>query len=575
MKAKSNKTRDYTFNLLKYLKEFKGQLITVVGLLILAIAAGLGVPYLNSIIVNNVIANSDYKLLILVVLAVLALMIIESTVVFFQSRVIARIGHNVSATIRQDLYESIEKSDVDFFSTHTSGDMLQRVTNYVDEFANFLSNFVVILATNGFKLVLVIVFMLALSPLLTLVIFGSLIINFCFLFLLKNVIAKKSGKIKIQEALRINAVMNTIKGRKLIKAYNQQEDAINSYEKAIDSYTHEWSRYVRVNELFVPGVEILWYLGAVLLYFVSFYLLNSETIALTIGAVIAVNGYVTQLTNPLIQLGVVLQQIGGLKGAADNVFSLIEKKPAIAEIDNPISLNEITKIKFDKVGLTIKRKKLVDDLTVTLYKGETVGFACTNEKARSQIALLMMRYVDATKGLIEINDINIKNLRITNLRNNCVSMDTVGLVFNTTALENIRYARELATDEQVIAAAKLSGAHKFISKLSQGYDTILDQSVPLSVGQRQAISFARVLLHNPQVYIFDDISNNLAQVVKENTIEIITTHLKDKTVVIISNDEQMLSLCDKVVFMDSNSTVIDTHDNLMSSNEYYAQHIES
>lgn len=573
MKAKSNKPRDYTLNLFKYLKEFKGQLLIVVILLVVAIAAGLGVPYLNSIIVNVVIVDANFTLLILIVLAILALMLLESTMVFVQSRKLAKIGHNVTATIRQELYVSIEKSDVNFFSTYTTGDMLQRLTSYIDEFANFLSNFVIVLAINGFKLVLVIVFMLALSPQLTLVILVSLIINFCFLFTLKKALSKKSESIKVQEAKRINAVMNTIKGRKLIKAYNQQEEAISSYEKAIDSYTKEWSKYVSINELFVPGVEILWYIGAVAFYFISFYLLNSPTAALTIGAVIAINGYVTQLTNPLIQLGVVLQQIGGLKGAANNVFKLIETKPQVTEIANPISFNEINSIIFNKVSLTVKRKRLIDDLSVTIKKGETVGFACADKRTRSQVALLLMRYLDVTKGSIEVNDTNIKEMRITNVRNNCVRMDTVGLVFNTTVLENIRYARELATDEQVIAAAKLSGAHKFITKLSQGYDTILDSSVTLSVGQRQSISFARALLHNPQVLIFDDISNNLAQSVKETTIETIKTYLADKTVIIISDDGQMLELCDKVVFMDSNSTLTETHANLMTYDRY-AQHIE-
>lgn len=572
-KKQKSKNSGYVLALIKRLAPYKKQLIFVLILLLVAMVAGLSVPYINSMIVNNVLPKADMFLLVAFCMGILVLMLTESTIVFFQTRIMAKAGFEVAADIRQILFAKIQAQDLSFFQSYSKGDLQQRITGYVDEFAGFLSNYAIIFLINSFKLLVVLVFMFSLSWQLGLVVAAALVLEFLFLNWLKARLAKRGTVCKVYEGRRTSQVINNIKNSQLTLAYNRCEYNIKNYGKVVDEYTKQYTKYVALNELFVPGVESLWYWASVCIYMISYLLIGQTPSLLSIGVIIAFCGYITQMTSPLIQLGTVLQQIGAIEGACINVFGLIDRQNDIVESADPkyfYTFND--QIKFVSAQVKVKDTLPVKDVSFTVYKAQTVGIASSSSMTRGIIAGLFTRQHDVDKGQILIDGIDIKELKLSNLRNNIVVMDSEGYVFRTTAIENIRYADTLATDEQCQRAAKAAGIHDFIMAMPNGYETELPENgVGISDGQKQLFSFARILLHAPQVYVFNDIASTIGQITKESMIRTIVTDLSDKTVVVISTDEDFLAACDKVVFIEDGEVVaVGKHDTLLEMPEYKA-----
>lgn len=572
-RVKQPKKVSYVFHLFRMLAPYKKLLIIVIAMLLVAMAAGLSVPYINGIIVNSVLPASDFFLLTALCAGIFLLMLSESFIVFFQTRIMAKTGYEVITEVRQTLFAKIQAQDLTFFQFYSKGDLQQRLNGYVDEFATFLSNYVIIFMLNGFRLLIVLVFMFSLSWQLGLIVVAAIVVEFVFLSGMKTVLAKRGTICKVFEGLRTSHIIDNIKNAQLTAAYNRTEENIKEYGKVVDEYTRQYCKYIAVNEFFVPGVETFWYWASICIYLISYLLLSQSASILSIGVVIAFCGYITQMTTPLIQLGTVLQQIGAIEGACVNVFGLLERKPDIVEAVSPKYFYTLQEgIKFVSAGVTVGGVTPVSDVSFTVYKAETVGITSSDSLVRSVLAELFTRQYDVDRGQILVDNVDIKDIKLSNLRNNVVVMNGDGYVFKTSAMENIRYADPMATDEQCERAAKSAGAAEFIELMPKGYATVLPEGgTGLSEGEKQLISFARVLLHSPQVYVFNNIASSIGQIAKESIIRTIITDLSDKTVVIVSTDEDMLSACDKVVFVED-GTVLATgrHEQLLELERYRA-----
>ena len=546
---KKTKKPSYFLWLFQYLKPYKTSLVWMVVLLFFAMGAAFSVPFLNSFIVNRVIPDGDYGMLTGLLVACLLLMLTESTITFVESRMMAKAGMTVAGKIREEVFEKLQGFPLSFYETKSRGDLLQRTTNYVDELSNFLSNYAIVFVSNIFKVVVVLIFMLTLSWQLALVVFGALAINFCFLLVTRKILGKRSKNVKIYEARRSDAVIENINGMLLTLAYNRTEQNLEEYGKVLDDYTGIWMRFVKVNELFQPGVEMLWYYGSIVVYVVSFLLLKEQAQALTLGAVVAFSGYVTQMTTPLIQLGIVLQQVGVLEGACANIFEILSRKQVILEKEGAQAFTALqNEMEWKDVSLGKGESLPIRHLSFTVRKGEIVGICGENEKALHLIAKLLMRHLDVTEGSITLDGTNIKDLKLASIRKNIVAVDSEGYIFHTTVLDNIRYAKANATEEECIDAAKRAGAHEFIARLRDGYETVLEEKGEgLSNGEKQLISLARLLLHSPEIYVFMEAAGNIGKGTKDKILKTLTTELKDKTRIIIGNDEDMLGVCDRVI----------------------------
>ncbi len=503
------------------------------------------------------------KISFLIILAFIFKNIFQYTSNYF----IAYVEQGVIRNLRDELYEHIHKLPMNFFKNEKTGDLISRFTNDV----NIIQQSITAVFLNLFQdpLTILVFFGIAFSISWKLTLFALLIVPFSVLIigLIGSLLRKQSYLLQQKLGTIVNVLHETISGVKIVKAFGMEEYENRRFKKETQKYFKIILKKVRIRNISSPSTEIIAViLGAAMLYYGGRLVLIENEIKASEFMVFLFA--IFQMMPPMKNMSQLNNKVQESIGAGMRIFEILNIQPEINDIENPEALEDF-KEKIEFVDVTFSYadspEKIIDKANFVANKGEIIAFVGSSGAGKTTLVDLIPRFFDPSSGEILVDGINIKKVKIKDLRKlmGIVTQETV--LFNESVYKNIAYGLSDVPIEKIIEVAKIANAHKFIEEMPNGYETIIgERGTKISGGQRQRLSIARALLKNPPIMIFDEATSaldNESEVLVQEAIE----HLmKERTTFVIAHRLSTIRNANKIIVMDRGKIVQQgKHDDLL------------
>jgi len=529
-------------------------------------------------ITDVVIPNKDYAALVYMVLSMVLLAVVEISITFVHSRLMGKTGHSLIAQIRQDIFYKLQELPFEYFDNRPNGKIVVRVTEYVNGLANFFTNFVMMFVIYIIKIIVVTVLMLVLSPKLTLIVFLTVIPMMAAVFTLRYVIRKLFAVHRAKISNRTAFLVETIMGEKIIKNYNRSELNMEIYQEVHEASLKQWKKIFCRNELNTPIVEFFWNAGTLCLYGVALgMLLNGDSI-INVGLMTTFTAYMSQFSGPLTQIAAMIQNLAQVSSNLEQVFDTIDYPVTIKDMEGSEVLKNVEgNIDFNDITFAYEEGvNILENFDLHVKKGETIALVGPTGAGKTTVINMLTRFYDVQQGSVTIDGRDVREVTLDSLRKEVGVLMQDPFIFKGTVMENIRYGRPDATDEECIAAAKAIYADRCIDKLKGGYEHVLDErGEGLSAGEKQLISFARIILKNPSVIILDEATSSIDTETENLIKQALDVIIKDKTAFIVAHRLSTIRNADRILYI-ANKGIAEqgTHEELMAKKGlYYALNI--
>lgn len=560
--------------LLRYAVPYRRMFILVLLLMLIAVASSLVTPLLLQYIVNTVIPDfsDDYRQFAVAIGCFVLAGAAEIGITFFQQRKMGRMGHGIIADIRHDIFYKLQVLPFDYFDNRPAGKIVVRVTDYIAELADFFTNYLMTFILNVVKIVVVTVIMLVLSPLLTLAVYCAVVPLAVCVFLIRRAIRRLFRSHRAKVSNRSAFLVESIMGEKIIQNYNRSAYNEQIYhDLQLDSAKY-WMRIVRRNELNTPVVELFWNIGTVLLYAFAFYLQQSGVAGIT-GTAVAFLSYMTLFSAPLTQLSVIVQNLAQVSANLERVFETIDTPPSIADDAESVELGDVQgTVDFEDVTFCYEEGlNILEHFNLHVRPGETIALVGPTGAGKTTVINLMTRFYDVKSGAVKIDGVDVRHIKLHSLRRKVGVLMQDPFLFKGTVMENIRYGRPDATDEECVAAAKAIFADECIMRLQDGYYTQLaEQGEGLSAGEKQLISFARIILKDPSVVILDEATSSVASDTEKRIQSALEVMLRGRTSFIVAHRLSTIRNADRILFIANKGIAEEgTHEQLIKRRGLY------
>ena len=527
-------------------------------------------PYLIKIIIDDgIVTGNQRNLIVLISFMVLAgysRAISIGTRRYFGMHV----SYNVEAGIRNKIFTHMQKLAFNYHDKVPTGELMARASSDASQVR--LAFAIAPLATaNIFLLLILSITLLTLSlPLGAIVILSIPAV----LWLASNFSSKAMGvslKVKESEARMTTEVEEQLGGIRVVKAFGNEEYASSKVESAVSNIYDTSLDYLKLRTRFVPMFELIPMIITLAVLLLGGYLSINEFISL--GEFIAFTQYVFLLLWPLRITAWFLSEIPSSVAAGTRILELLDEVPLITDSESTKSLpnDGNGSISFNQVNFKYGKEKIFDNLSFNVDGKKTVAIVGATGSGKSTLAYLLPRLYEIESGSIEIDGVNINDLKLNELRSNVSLAFEESFLFSSTARENISLGLGNATQEEVERAALTARAHEFISLLPESYETkVGERGYGLSGGQRQRIALARAILRKPRVLILDDALSAVDASTEEEIRNELKTVMKNMTTLIITNRAPTIELCDEVVFIEDGSVKAQgTHAELIDNVDTY------
>lgn len=535
--------------LLRYVKPHKLKMTVTVLVMLAASVLGLIGPLLIKDAIDNKIPNRDITGIVLLSVIFLVTIVIGAIFSKIRIRLMSQVGHGIIKTIREDIFFHLQKLPFVYYDSRPHGKILVRVMNYVNSLSDLLSNGLINLITDVFTLVCIVVFMLFIDVKLTLIsLIGLPILVVCILVIKR--IQRKRTQILSMKQSNLNAYIHeSICGIKVTQSFSRQETNKEIFDDQNVQYRYAWMKFVKANFILWPIVDTISTSGVVLIYFAGIFWFSD----ITVGALVAFMGFVWRFWQPINTIGNFYNQIINAMAYLERIFETMDEKIEIADIEGAQDMPDIKgDVEFDNVTFSYEDGNVIlDNVSYKVNRGSSIALVGPTGAGKTTIINLLSRFYDVQSGKVLIDGIDIKTVTLKSLRKQMGVMLQDTFLFSGTIMDNIKYARPEATDEEAIEAAKTVCAHDFIIKLDKGYDTeINERGTRLSNGQRQLISFARALLANPKILILDEATSSIDTETERLLQKGLLQLLKGRTSFIIAHRLSTIMNSDCIMYID-------------------------
>ena len=553
-----------------YLKPYKKSLTKLLVVILLSnIIMVLG-PYLTSIVIDEAIPNKDTTQMGWIILIFSLATLVGGWCSRYRIQHITLLGQNVLKDMRSQIFEHLQKLSFSYFDTRPHGKIVIRVVNYINSLSDLLSNGLINVISDVLSLVVTLVFMFSLNVKLTLYSF----ILLPFLFLVTLIIQKAQRK-AFQEVSNKQANLNayiheSISGIKVTQSFTRESMNNEIFSEVSQEQRTTWLKAVKIQLLLAPTIQNSATLTISLIYFIG---VKSLGVDVTTGVLIAFIGYVNNFWNPMVNIGNFYNSLVTGTAYLERIFETLDVEPEITDKDGAFVMPPVKgDVVFEEVTFGYKPKQTIfEKLSFHVKPGETIAIVGPTGAGKSTIINLISRFYDVNEGAILVDGIDIRDVTLKSLRDQIGVMLQDTFIFSGTIMENIRYGKLDATEEEIITAAKIVRAHEFIMQQKEGYRTVIkERGSTLSAGQRQLISFARTLLANPKVLILDEATSSIDTQTEILLQEGLDQLLEGRTAFIIAhrlstikNSTRIFYIADKVI-QESGS-----HDELMNQKGLY------
>ncbi|MBC1316256.1 ABC transporter ATP-binding protein [Listeria booriae] len=549
--------------------------ITLFVILLANVATMLG-PYLTKVVIDTAIPQKDMTLLAWLGVAFVASVIVTGLCMWYRIGAITRIGQDILKDMRFSIFEHLQKLPFVYFDSRPHGKILIRVVNYINTLSDLLSNGLINLISDILSVVVTLAFMFAIDVKMTLYSLILIPVLFVIVMVIKNAQRRAYQQLSNKQS-NLNAYIHeSIAGIKVTQSFSRETENHEIFTEVSDAYRESWMKAVKIQFLLWPGVQNIAVITTCLIYFVGIKGLGVEV---STGTLVAFVGYVGNFWNPVINIGNFYNSLITATAYLERIFETMDVEPDIIDAPNARQMPTIKgNVRFDNVYFRYEEgKNILKGISFDVKAGESIALVGPTGAGKTTVINLLSRFYDINEGEISVDGENIAEVKLRSLREQMGVMLQDTFIFSGTILENIRYGKLDATEEEVIAAAKVVRAHDFISALKDGYHAeVKERGSTLSAGQRQLISFARALLADPKILILDEATSSIDTQTEMLLQEGLEKLLEGRTSFIIAHRLSTIKNSSRIFYID-NGRIQESgsHDELMAKKGYYYQLYQS
>ncbi|WP_138207491.1 ABC transporter ATP-binding protein [Haloimpatiens lingqiaonensis] len=569
--------------LIKYLSAYKFSIITV---LIFAIGSSafsiVGPKVLGKVttkIFEGIMAkisgtgNIDFDYIEKIIIILIGLYLLSAALSYVQGWIMTNVAMKVSYNFRKEISEKINRMPLKYFDNTNQGEVLSRVTNDVDTLSQTLNQSLTQIITSVTTVLGVLIMMFSISWQMSLVAIGIIPVSMIIIM----IIVKNSQKFFKQQQDYLGNVNGHVEemygGHIVMKAFNGEKRSIEQFNKLNDKlYGAAWKSQF-LTSIMMPLMNFVGNLGYVAVSILGGYLVVKRTIE--VGDIQAFIQYVRQFTQPIAQIANISNILQQTAASAERVFEFLDEEEEVPEAKNPVKLNEVQgHVEFKNVHFGYNPEKtIINDFSANIKPGQKVAIVGPTGAGKTTMVKLLMRFYDVNQGAILVDGYDIRDFTRNDLRSmfGMVLQDT--WLYNGSIMENIRYGRVDATDEEVVEAAKSARVDSFVHALPDGYNMVLNEEASnISQGQKQLITIARAILAKPKILILDEATSSIDTRTEVQIKLAMDALAKDCTSFIIAHRLSTIRDADLILVMNNGDIVEQgNHNELLVKDGFYAK----
>jgi len=567
------KAYDHTVvtRLLRYLKDYKGRFAIAFVSMIVYTLTLLAMPQLVGMAIDDLTATRDISRLTIWLGFFIGNGLLNWGSQWLQILYMAYIGQGVLLTLRTQMFNHLQKLSLSFYDRHEVGRLMSRVQNDITALQEVVSAGVLDISADMLSLVGIVVVLFINNAQLALITLTVIPIMVVVMAIWQRYARNAFMRVRMAISAVNAGLQENISGARVIQSLSREDLNLQRFDNMNTANFDANVQAGRLTAGIQPATEIL--MGAGIMLVVIFGGMQVLNDTLTVGALVAFVLYVQRFFDPIRRLTLQYAELQRAMAGGQRIFEVLDTEPEIADVADAAELPTIKgDIIFDHVSFEyVPDLEVLHDINLRIRPGETIALVGSTGAGKSTLVSLVARFYEITKGTLTIDDHDIREVTQSSLRRQIGIVLQEPFLFSGTVRENILYGRSDASEEELVQAARAVGAHDFIQRLEEGYDTILhERGSNLSVGQRQLVSFARAVLADPRIIILDEATANVdtqTEMLIQNALKQL---LKGRTSLVIAHRLSTIHDADRVVVLDNGNIVeTGTHQELMAKGGMY------
>jgi len=506
-------------------------------------------PMLVERALNDAVPNKDYRQIVILSVIMLVAILLSIFFSILRSKYMTVVGQEIIYAIRKDLFEHLQKLPFQFYDDRPHGKILTRVINYVNSVSDALSNGIINFVLEIFNLILIAIFMLMCDVRLSLVVMAGVPVFAGIIFILKPA-QRRAWQDTSNKSSNLNAYLHeSLDGMKITQVFTREEKNAEIYNDLNTKMYKAWMKAQYTSNLIGFSVENISTIVVGIMYLVGLSMLGP---AVQIGTLIALASYAWRFWQPILQLANLYNTFINAVAYLERIFEMLDEPVTVDDAPDATELPEITgNVTFDDVTFSYDNTiNVLEHFSLDVKAGESIALVGPTGAGKTTVVNLLSRFYNINSGELRIDGHDISKVTLHSLRKQMGIMLQDSFIFSGTIMDNIRYGRLDATDEEVIAAAKTVRAHDFISEMPEGYNTqVNERGSRLSQGQKQLIAFARTLLSDPKILVLDEATSSIDAKTERLLQEGLDALLKGRTSFVIAHRLSTIKNSDRILYI--------------------------
>ena len=559
--------------LLRFLKPYSSQMLIALLFMFIVTASSVSGPYFVKLAIDEGIVKNDIVALRNIVLIYFGVSLIQVITNIARVRLMSRVGQHILYDVRMAMFDHLQKLSLSFYNRYSVGRVITRVINDVGTLREFVTWATLAIVRDILAIIGILIAMLTLNMRLSLLTFTVLPIMVVATILFRRAARRNYRKVRAAVSWTNSVLAENVNAVRVVQAFSRQLHNHTNFKEYVNRYYLERSLdAAKVASVFTPIVDVLGAIATALVVYLGGTAVMGESI--TAGVLIAFVLYIDRLFDPIRDLSRRFDTLQSTMAGGERILELLNTPVEVQDAAGAGEMGSIRgDVRFENVSFHYSDDPalVLDGINLDVRAGETVALVGETGAGKTTIVKLLTRFHDPTGGSVQVDGVDLRTVTQQSLRRQMGMVLQDPFLFNGSVKENILFGRLGASDEDMIAAAKAVGAHDFIVRLKNGYDTSVEEGgATLSVGQRQLISFARALLADPRILILDEATSSVDTQTEQIIQKALATLLKGRTSFVIAHRLSTITNADKIIVIHDGKIIEQgTHLELLANQGMY------